>query len=169
MRNKKMNKNLPSIFANRDLNLRNEFLTPFDTIFDKFFNDSFPTFHKEFGVDFFQNQSYPKCNVVDFPSHVLIEAAVPGLDSDDVDVDLLDNVLTISASKQDQENEEGQIFIRRELKRSAFKRSFQLGENFETDGIEATFKNGVLTLVVPKIQPEVVDEPIAKKINIKKD
>jgi HSP20 family protein len=168
MRNKKMNTSLPSIFSNQ-LNLRNEFLTPFDTLFDKFFNESFPTFHKELGVNFFQNQSYPKCNVVDFPDRLIIEAAVPGLDSENVDVDLLENTLTISAAKQERDTDEGHFFIRRELKQSAFKRSFQLGDCFEVDNIEATFKNGVLTIVIPKIQPEKVDEPIAKRIDIKKD
>ena len=46
-------------------NLRDEFLTPFDSIFDKMVNQAFPNFGQEFGVNFFGNSSYPRVNVAD--------------------------------------------------------------------------------------------------------
>ena len=52
--------NLPSAFTHFD---RDEFITPFDKLVDKLFNQSFPQLSKEVGVDVFQNSAYPKCDI----------------------------------------------------------------------------------------------------------
>lgn len=146
---------------------RDEFLTPFDRIFDEFFAANVPSFTQDFGVDFFEKGSYPKVNLIDFTDRVVIEAEIPGLDKSDVNVELEANVLTIVGNKlvvPNNESGETGTYIRRELKRSSFRRSFTLGDNIFKDNVEATFQNGMLTVTLPKIKPV---KPDVKKITVK--
>jgi HSP20 family molecular chaperone IbpA len=74
---------------NRELfNNREEFLTPFDSLFDNIISKAYPTFSQEFGVEFFGNNSYPKVDVIDHEDKITIEAEIPGLGKEDVSVDL---------------------------------------------------------------------------------
>ena len=146
---------------------RDEFLTPFDRIFDEFFAANVPSFTQDFGVDFFEKGSYPKVNLIDFTDRVVIVAEIPGLDKSDVNVELEANVLTIVGNKlvvPNKESGETGTYIRRELKRSSFRRSFTLGDNIFKDNVEATFQNGMLTVTLPKIKPV---KPDVKKITVK--
>ena len=140
---------------------RDEFLTPVDTLIDRFFNEAMPAFGTEFGVEFFQNNSYPKVDVTDHPDKIMIEAEIPGLSRDDVSVDLEQNVLTITGGKRDTAVDNGVQYIRKELKRSSFKRSFKLGDNMNVKKIKADFENGLLNITVPKREKE-----IPKKVKI---
>jgi HSP20 family molecular chaperone IbpA len=81
---------------------KREFLTPFDEIFNTLMGDVFPTLHQEFGTDFFVQGSYPKCNVLNFDDRVEIEAAIPGLSRSDVDVEVIEGVLTIKGESNQQ-------------------------------------------------------------------
>ena len=62
---------------------RDEFLTPFDKIFDKMMVQQFPEFTKEVGIDFFYAGSYPKVDAMEFSDRVVIEAEIPGLKKED--------------------------------------------------------------------------------------
>ena len=62
--------------------------------------------------------------------------------------------MTISGDKHGVWEEEGAKVIRRELKASSFKRSFELGELLDGDNINANFKDGVLSIEIPKTVPE---------------
>ena len=140
---------------------RDEFLTPVDSLLDRFFNEAVPAFGQDFGVEFFGNNSYPKVDVKDYDDKITIEAEIPGLDKDDVSVDLESQVLMISGGKREIKNEENARYIRKELKRSSFKRSFKLGDNLNVKKIQADFNNGLLLVTVPKREK---DEP--KKVKI---
>ena len=133
---------------------RDDFLTPVDSLIDRFFNEAIPAFGNEFGVEFFGNNSYPKVDVTDHPGKIVIEAEIPGLTKDDVSVDLEERVLTISGGKRDTKLDNDARYIRKELKRSSFKRSFKLGDNMKVSGIEADFNNGLLNVTVPKREKE---------------
>ncbi len=146
---------------------RDEFLTPFDRIFDEFFAANVPNFSQDFGVDFFEKGSYPKVNIIDFSDKIVIEAEVPGLDKSDVNVEVESNVLTILGNKSttvDTDSKNTGTYIRRELKRSSFRRSFTLGDNLAKDNIDAKFENGILLVTLPKIKP---NKPEVKKITVK--
>ena len=132
---------------------RDEFLTPFDSFFDNVVSQMYPSFGREVGVEFFGNNSYPKVDVIDHDEKITIEAEIPGLSKEDVSVDLEENTLTISGAKSDSSNTSGARYIRRELKRSAFKRCFKLGENLNLKKVKADFQNGVLLISVPKTEP----------------
>jgi HSP20 family protein len=151
----------PNAFAARE-----QFLTPFDRVFDEVFNTAFPELTKEFGVGFFEKQSYPRVDVVDYNDRVEIQAEIPGLSKDEVDVEVQDDVLTISGQKVkklDDKNNDGK-YIRRELKHSSFKRSFILGEVIDKNEPSAKFENGLLTVTLRKVKPTV---PPSRKVTIK--
>ena len=145
---------------------KREFLTPFDEIFNTLVGDMFPTLHQEFGNDFFVQGSYPKCNVLNFDDRVEIEAALPGLDKGDVNVEVVDGVLTIKGESNQRLDVEDSHYVKRELKRSAFARSFKLEDNLDELGIAGEYANGVLTITIPKIV-HTNAEPVVRKIEIK--
>ena len=140
---------------------RDEFLTPFDKIFDELMNKQFPTFQEEVGVSFNQG-AYPKVNVYEYDDKIGIVAEIPGLDKKNVTVDVEESILTISGDKHGFDSDGGKC-ITRELKQSAFKRSFNLGDHLDGENVSATFKDGMLSISVPKVEPE---EPKKKFVKI---
>ena len=131
---------------------RDEFLTPFDKIFDHLMNEQFQTFKEEVGVSF-NKGAYPKVNVYEYDDKIGIVAEIPGLDKKNVTVDVEEDVLIISGDKHGFDDSGGKC-ITRELKQSAFKRSFNLGEYLDGKNVSASFKDGMLSISVPKIEPE---------------
>ena len=131
---------------------RDEFLTPFDKIFDQLMAQQFPNFQEEVGVSFNQG-AYPKVNVYEYDDKIGIVAEIPGLDKKNVSVDVEDQVLTISGDKHGFDDSGGKC-ITRELKQSSFKRSFNLGDHLDGDDVTAQFKDGMLSISIPKKEPE---------------
>ena len=133
---------------------RDEFLTPFDRVFDQLFETNFPEFVRSVGVKPYQGSAYPKVNVYEYDDKIGIVAEIPGLNKKQLNVDVEDGVLTISGDKHSTFEEDGAKVIRRELKQSSFKRSFELGELLDGENISANFKDGILTVAIPKVEPE---------------
>ena len=131
---------------------RDEFLTPFDKIFDELMSKQFPNFQDEVGVSF-NKGAYPKVNVYEYDDKIGIVAEIPGLDKKNVSVEVEDQVLTISGDKHGFDDSGGKC-ITRELKQSSFKRSFNLGEHLDGDDVTANFKDGMLSISIPKKEPE---------------
>ena len=143
---------MTKVFVNPKHLNRDEFLTPFDKIFDQLMNKQFPTFQDEVGVSFNQG-AYPKVNIYEYDDKIGIVAEIPGLDKKNVSVEVEDQVLIISGDKHGFEDGGGKC-ITRELKQSAFKRSFNLGEYLDGDNVSASFKDGMLSIAIPKKEPE---------------
>ena len=133
---------------------RDSFLTPFDKMFDSMVESQFPDIVKSVGVKPYQGSAYPKVNVYEYDDKIGIVAEIPGLNKKQLNVDVEDGVLTISGDKHSTFEEDGAKVIRRELKQSSFKRSFELGDQLDGDNIDASFKDGVLIVTIPKIEPE---------------
>jgi HSP20 family protein len=133
---------------------RDTFLTPFDKMFDAMVESQFPEVVKSVGVKPYQGSAYPKVNVYEYDDKIGIVAEIPGLNKKQLNVDVEDGVLTISGDKHSTFEDEGAKVIRRELKQSSFKRSFELGEQLDGDNIAANFKDGVLSVSIPKVEPE---------------
>ena len=131
---------------------RDEFLTPFDKVFDHLMEQTFPTFKEDVGVSF-NKGAYPKVNVYEHDDKISIVAEIPGLDKKNVSVEVEDQVLTISGDKHGFDSDGGKC-ITRELKQSAVKRSFNLGEHLDGTSVSATFKDGMLSISIPKKEPE---------------
>ena len=133
---------------------RDNFLTPFDKMFDSMMEAQFPEVVKQVGVKPYQGSAYPKVNVYEYDDKVGIVAEIPGLDKKQLNVDVEEGVLTISGDKHSTFEDDGAKVLRRELKQSSFKRSFELGELLDGENISATFKDGILTVAIPKVEPE---------------
>ena len=93
-------------------------------------------------------------NVYEYDDKIGIVAEIPGLDKKNVSVEVEDQVLIISGDKHGFDSDGGKC-ITRELKQSAFTRSFNLGEHLDGESVSAKFKDGMLSISVPKIEPEL--------------
>ena len=131
---------------------RDEFLTPFDKVFDHLMEQTFPTFKEDVGVSF-NKGAYPKVNVYEYDDKIGIVAEIPGLDKSNVSVEVEEDVLIISGDKHGFDSDGGKC-ITRELKQSAFTRSFNLGEYLDGTKVSAKFKDGMLSISIPKKEPE---------------
>jgi HSP20 family protein len=91
-----------------------------------------------------------RADVVEDDKEVKVTAELPGLDDRDIDVRIGDGMLTISGEKKmDREvNEQG--YVLRERSFGRIERSLPLPDGIDADRAQATFKNGVLTVIVPK-------------------
>ena len=133
-------------------------------MFDQIVESSFPDVTKSVGVKPFQGTAYPKVNVYEYDDKVGIISEIPGLDKKQLNVEVEEGVLTISGDKHGITEEDGAKVLRRELKSSSFKRSFELGELLDGENISANFKDGVLSISIPKIEPK---KPKKQSIKIK--
>jgi len=157
-----MKTNLMRVFPN-PFN-REEFFTPFDTLMDKVFTESFPELSKEVGLNAFSNSAYPKCDVVNFDDRIEIVAEIPGLSKDQITIDIDDEVITLKGEKAQREEKEGGTYLRRELKKSSFQRTFTADRTiFDLDKIKAKFIDGTLELTIPKRE---VEKPTKRTIKI---
>ena len=133
---------------------RDEFLTPFDRLFDQLIHNQFPQVEKQVGVKPFTGTAYPKVNVYEYDDKVGVIAEIPGLDKKDLTIEVEEGVLTIAGNKHGLFDDEGAKVIRKELKQSSFKRQFELGEQLNGDKVKASFKSGLLSIEIPKIEPK---------------
>lgn len=110
---------------------------------EDFFNDSF------FGG--FTNVFHPiKADVRETDKEFIVEAELPGVNKEDIKLEVRDDVLTISVENKVETNEERENYIRRERRYGSYSRSFYL-DNVEHEGIKAKYNNGVLTITLPKV------------------
>ena len=142
---------------------RDSFLTPFDKMFDDIIGKSFPEINQQVGVNPFQGTAYPKVNVYEYDDKIGLIAEIPGLKKKQLDIEVEDGVLTISGDKHNVWDDAKAKILRRELKQSSFKRSFELGELLDGDNISASFTDGILSISIPKLEPE---KPKKKSVKI---
>ena len=142
---------------------RDSFLTPFDKMFDQIVSAQFPEMTKTVGVNPMQGSAYPKVNVYEYDDKVGVVAEIPGLDKKDLSIDVEDGILTIAGNKHGLFDDAGAKVIRRELKQSSFKRQFELGELLDGEQIKASFKDGLLSIEIPKVEPE---KPVKHSVKI---
>jgi HSP20 family protein len=82
-----------------------------------------------------------------------ITMELPGVSSENIDVSVHDGSLTIKGEKRFEREEKGRTYFFSEREYGAFERSFRLPADAQADDITADFKNGVLTVKVPKVGP----------------
>lgn len=103
-----------------------------------------------------------KCDIYEEDGVYHIEMDIPGYDKKDINIEVKDGYLTVTASKEKEEENKTKNYIRRERTYGSFSRSFSLGD-IDVDKIDAKFENGILDIVIPK--EEVVETK--KTIEIK--
>jgi HSP20 family protein len=109
-----------------------------------------------------ENQSQrPDSNLLSVPLDVIedegkvtIKAAVPGINPEDLDVSIENNVLTIKGEHKSEEVSETAKVFRRENSYGSFSRSIRLSPQLNQEAINATFKNGFVTIIIPKVEEE---------------
>lgn len=131
---------------------RDEFLTPFDRLFDDMVQTHFPHLEKECGISFTKG-SFPKVDVVEYDDNITIVAEIPWLSKKSLSIEVDDMVLSISGDKHQLDMSDAR-YLRKELKHSSFCRSFQLSDSLDVENISSTFNDGVLSIEIPKKEPK---------------
>ncbi len=134
------------------------------TVFDDFFkpwNEWFDT-----GGLMGRMMTVPAVNIVENKNDYTVSLAVPGMKKDDFNIDVEGNMLTISCENEENKEEKGEKFTRKEYNYSSFSRSFTLPEEVNRENIEAVYDNGLLKLVLPK-KEEVKKMAAGKHIAVK--
>ncbi len=103
----------------------------------------------------------PAVDIYEEENGVALKAELPGIDKNDISIDVKDRVLTLSGERSAENETEEKNYYRRERTYGKFQRVFTLPEGISADDITADFKDGVLKVHIPKV---AVEEP--KKITI---
>ncbi len=96
----------------------------------------------------------PATDLRDLGEKYRIEAEIPGLDKEDIEIELRDDSLVIEAEKEEKTEEEGEDYIRRERGYKSFYRRLPLPEEVKPEDIGASLDNGILTIDLPKKEPK---------------
>jgi HSP20 family protein len=94
----------------------------------------------------------PKVDVIDRESEVVVKAEIPGVDKKDIDISVGEDSLTIKGETKHEEKEEKGDYYRSEMTRGSFSRTVALPSTVDTAGAKANMDNGVLEIVLPKIE-----------------
>lgn len=151
---------MPMLWNN---NRNDEFFVPasfnaMDRMFDDFWGNTL------------QSTQAMKTDVIEEEKDYKVQAELPGFQKEDLHVDMKDGNLTISAvhkENKDEKDEKTGKYIRRERREASYRRSFYVGEDLKPEDIQASYENGVLTLVVPKPQVQVAQKEEPKRIEIR--
>jgi HSP20 family protein len=142
-------------------------LTPFkrrENALGSFFNE----FERNFWPEFFGEDLLAgrwggfRADITDNGKEYLLEAELPGFAKEDISVEINRGLLTISANKEETREEKKENYLRKERRSGRFSRSFAL-DNVNSDNIKAEYKEGILRLTLPKLEPEL---PKGRRIDI---
>jgi HSP20 family protein len=127
-------------------------------LFDSFFTDPFPSIFED-------NQAIsPAINFSEKKKEYKLVAELPGVSADDLDITIGDGYVSISGKQEESKEEEEENYICKEFYRGDFQRSFGLSKIADTENAEAKFKNGILTVKIPKKSEALQKE---RKLKIK--
>ena len=130
--------------------------------FDDFFNDSFCRGSQPAQTK--KDTGLMRTDILDGGACYLVDIELPGYRKDEIQAELKDGYLTISAVHSEADDKE-KTYVRRERYHGSMRRTFYVGEALRQEDIKAAFENGVLRLTVPKEAPKPIEEK-PKYINI---
>lgn len=104
-----------------------------------------------------------RTDIRDAGDKYVMEAELAGFDREDINIDIKDSYLVISAERKKSSDNNDDKYIRRERSYNSYKRSFDVSD-VDTDNINAGYKNGILTIDLPKKKHE---EPVSRRLEIK--
>jgi len=159
---------LPTVWRRSESPLRSAEENPFlalhremNRMFDDFFRGSdLSPFEGRGGWRTFS----PSVDVREDEKEVTVKAELPGMDEKEIEVSLADGALTIKGEKKDEKEEKGKDYWHRESSYGAFHRVIRLPEGLNMEKVDARFKNGVLTVILPRLEEAKAKE---KRIAIK--
>lgn len=92
----------------------------------------------------------PALDLYTTPESVIAKVALPGVKPEDVDVEITDELVTIKGTFEEEEEPSEAGFVNKELSRGSFTRSFTVPTSVKLEAVTASFKDGLLTLTMPK-------------------
>ena len=95
----------------------------------------------------------PRVDIIDRDAEVVVRAELPGVDKKGLDVSLSDNMVTLKGRTRHEEKEEKGDYYRSEITTGSFARTLTLPGNVDSARAKASFKDGILVLTVPKVEP----------------
>jgi HSP20 family protein len=134
-------------------------------------NPWFPSLLDEFitrdlGVDLAsRSQAVPAVNISETDTAFSLALAAPGKTRKDFQIELDEHILTISSDSNTEHESSHENFTRKEFSYESFQRSFRLPDSVNTQAIKANYKEGILTVELPKLK-EAIPEP-KKTIEVK--
>lgn len=137
---------------------RNEF-----DIFPRYFRSIFEDVNREVAAIAPSGSYIPRVNISEDAANIYVAAELPGMSKDDVKITVTDGILTLRGEKKSESKQEGRNYHRIERRFGEFVRQFTLPENAQDDAVHASFKDGVLEIVVPKKE---VEKPKERQIEI---
>lgn len=144
--------------ANRN---SNQNFPNWSNLFDDIFNRDLPSV---FTSNFNNGFTLPKVNIKETADDFIVEMAVPGLKKSDFNIDIDNQVLSISTETTEENEQQEENYTRREFGYSSFKRTFTLPESVDDEKINATYNEGILNIRLPK-KEEAKQKP-ARSIKI---
>ncbi len=124
---------------------RSSRIPPIDFLLDDFFSNTDALFNTRS-----KSMTVPAANIIEGETSYNVELAAPGKTREDFEVNVENNVLTISSQEEETKESENKNYTRREYSYEGFKRSFRLPENSNPDEIKATYESGLLKISIPK-------------------
>jgi HSP20 family protein len=122
----------------------------FDNFFDDFLSRRWPRL-LDWNPPTLLEAGFPKIDILDHDNDIEIQAALPGVKKEDLDVSVTNQAITIRTStKEEKKEEEKGKYFRREISRGEFQRTVSLPQNVEGEQAKASFKDGILTVTIPK-------------------
>lgn len=131
----------------------------FPTLFDSFFGRPAIVRYQKPATQ------VPAVNVKEDETAYYLHMAAPGLKKENFNLSLELNKLTISFKQEENTEEQASAYTRQEFSFQSFERSFRLPKNVNTEGIAATYTDGILNVTLPKVEPKV-EAPTVKQIAI---
>ena len=131
--------------------------------------NDFDLLDEMFGMDpFFEKRESKlmKTDIKEKGDKYIIDVDLPGYEKENIDLEIEDGYLKVTAkvNKDVDESDEDEKYIHKERYYGECSRSFYIGKNIKEEDIRAAFKNGILTLTIPKEEPKKLEEK--KKIQI---
>ena len=127
---------------------------------NRLFSLNFPRFENR--EEIVRGAWSPSVDIIEGKEEIALEAELAGMNIEDVEVSIENNVITISGERKFEKKDEGENYHRVERSYGTFTRSFTLPRNVVSEEAKADFKNGILRVTLPK-----KEEAKARKIEIK--
>ena len=107
----------------------------------------------------------PVVDVRDEPEEVVIHADIPGVKQEDIDIEMTGDTLVIRGERKFEETEQKASYVRVERSYGSFQRAFNIGVPIQTENVRAEFRDGVLTVHLPKseaVKPKKISVAVNK-------
>jgi len=124
----------------------------FDQVFESMFDH----------INYISSYQPLKADVKEKDKEYILEIEIPGVEKEDINLEIKDDILTISVERKEEINEERENYIRRERKYGSFRRAFYV-DDVDQEKIKAKFKHGVLKVKLPKKE---ISSPKENRISI---